>query len=388
MKLRSLLIKSFRNINDLKLDFNDSSKIIFIGKNGSGKTSIIESIFLLSNKKSFRGSENKHLISWGSNNSTIEGLFDTDEGEKKFTLTLENNQKFKRIIKVNDNNITKASDFYSHLKCIVFTPDLLQVVKGSPQIRRDFFDRIILNIEKNYIDILTQFEKAKKERNKLLKDLILEGSANRDQLIKKLLPWTGILAELSIVISNKRAEYINLLSSKISKTYQFISNNKIDTNNEINIEKVEIFFESKIVGKSLHEVIELINLSVDRDIILGSSCIGAHKDKIILKGEVANLNTKTVQEIESGFFSQGQIRTLALSLIYSALVLVKEQTGETPILLLDDLISELDEERKDQLIDLINQTEAQVFITTTESFRILDNISDKKIFTIKNGEIS
>ncbi len=368
MYISKIKLVNFRNYNNLDLDLHSKLNII-IGDNAQGKTNILESIYMAGFGKSFRTNKDKDLIKMDRDKSYVK-----IQGEKRFTdisieLKFWNNKK--KEIKVNGINIQKLSDILGNINVVIFSPEDLKLIKEGPSERRRFIDREISHINKKYYYSLVSYNKVLSQRNNLLKKI----EFNR-KLKETIDIWDEKLAEFGTELIIKRRQFISRINSlsrlmhrKITDgrenlEVKYLSNIKINNKDEYN----EIFNNFK----------EKLEKTIDKDIKRGYTGAGPHKDDLGLY----------VNDIDIRIFgSQGQQRTTALSLKLSEIEIVKAEVGEYPILLLDDVMSELDINRQKFLIKSLQNV--QTFITVTEiSDLMLPHIKDCNIFSIKNGEIN
>lgn len=363
MLIRSVELKNFRNIESAKLDFKKNINI-FIGKNAQGKTNLIESFFILSVCRSFRTRLNKQLITFNKEYSSIKASVISNNKDLNLEVIFTNKSK---KAKINTMDIKKTSDFIGYLNVVVFTPDDLLFVKGGPSERRNFVDLELSKISPIFLFNLSKYNNLLKERNKYLKtnfnlkagDLYIE-SLNEQ------------MAECQVVIIKKRQMFIKELSLISNNIYQEIANDKeiISLNYKT--------FVKVIDGTDLYStILEKYKNSFDKDILTKQTNVGIHKDDIDIF-----LNKKNAYY----FSSQGQQRTIVLSIKIALLEIIKNEIGEYPVLLLDDVLSELDKNRKEMLFKILDK-KIQTFITTTSIDDIDIEITKKAdIFYIENGK--
>ncbi len=352
MKIKNIEIKNFRNIENLNLKPNDEINIIS-GENAQGKTNLIEAIWFFTGAKSFRGIKDIEAIKKDKEKANIKIDF--------FAGNIENNAeieiKEKRKAKLNGKNLSSATLLAGNFNSVVFSPDDLYFVSGAPTLRRKFIDIAIGQIYPKYIEILKEYARAVKQRNNILKESIKDGS-----LLFLIEDFENIIANEGTKIINYRKKYLNLLKEKAEKIYSGISEEK---------EELTIKYESTVKENFLKELKE----ARQNDRFKGITSIGPHRDDIIF--EINNMNAKE-------FASQGQKRSIALSIKLAEAEIIKDITNRQPIVLLDDVMSELDKKRQNYILNKIKGI--QVFITCCdeENFK---NLNDGKIIKIKNGEI-
>ena len=364
MKITELNLSNFRNYENINLKFSDNINI-FIGNNGEGKTNILESIYVLALTKSHRAYLDKNLILDGQVYTKIKANINKNNKNYKFELLL--NQKGKKVL-INNMAYKRISDYLSNLTVIMFSPDDLDLIKGSPSERRKFLNIEIAQLDNKYMYYLNDYNNLIKNRNEYLKNISLE-KYNKEYL--NIL--NNQIIEKAIHIYRYRFNFINNLENKLEALYQkeFKSNIKIKYITNLNINN---FDEEKIKKELLNK----LEKNLKKEIILGSTQYGPHKDDFDIY-----LNDYNIKE----YGSQGQQRLSILCIKICELEIFKERTGYYPILLLDDVFSELDIKSRNKILNFINK-DVQIFISSTD----IKNISTKylkkcKIFKIKNGYI-
>ena len=328
----------FRNYNYFFIEFDQGINIL-IGGNAQGKTNIIEAIYLLSVCKSFRTHINDQMIRFDHDFAKVKGNVFSNERMHQLELIL---SKESKKAKVDGKDILKISDYVGYLNAVVFVPDDLSLVKGSPSIRRKFLDLELSKISPIYVFYLTKYNRLLKERNQYLK-LLNQRRGKYDEYLETL---DEQLAEVQIKIIEKRNNFIERLSLKVKDIYLNIANCH---------EIVELRYECFIKDVNKEDILKLYQKGIERDLRYLSTYYGIHKEdmKIFIDNKSAHQ-----------FASQGQQRTIVLSMKIALIELIKEEIGEYPILLLDDVLSELDDQRKTKLLDILNNR-IQTFITTT-----------------------
>lgn len=352
MKINSLSLNTFRNYDHFFIEFDHDINIL-IGSNGQGKTNLIEAIYLLSVGKSFKTHINKQMIMFDKEFARVKGEVVTNNKARQLEMILGNN--FKRA-KIDDQDIHKISEYVGLLNVVVFIPDDLYLIKGSPRNRRHFIDLELSKISPIYVFNLSKYNKLLKERNKYLK-LLHQNKKKSDEYLEVL---DEQMARLQYDLIRRRIDFIKRLDEKVAIVYRLISKQ--------NDEQIKLAYHSFIKKDVSYEsILEMYQKNHQRDIDYMQTHIGIHKDdlKIYLNQKEAYL-----------FASQGQQRTIVLSLKIALIELIKEEIGEYPVLLLDDVLSELDETRKNMLLDILNQ-KIQTFITTTSIDGIHHRIIEK-----------
>lgn len=364
MKLNSIDLTNFRNFKSFHLDFEKDINI-FIGKNAQGKTNLIESFYVLSVCRSFRTHIMKQLIHFDSDFARIKGSIFTNKRELELEMIITSQSK---KAKINGNDINKTSEFVGYLNVVVFTPDDLYLIKGGPSVRRRFIDLELSKVSPIYLFNLSKYNSLLKERNKflkMLKDKNKQGDPYLDVLNEQM-------ASLQVDIIKKRIKFIQQLAKLSSIIYK-----KIADKDEI----IEFRYKTFISQENLNiyeDILDKYRKNLSRDIRYTMTQVGIHKDDIIIY-----INHHDAFD----FASQGQQRTIVLSIKIALLELIKNEIGEYPVLLLDDVLSELDDTRKAMLLDLLDQR-IQTFITTTSLEDIDDRIlKNASVFDIENGRL-
>lgn len=362
MKINTLKLKNFRNYDDLEVNFGNSLNI-FVGKNAQGKTNLLESIYYCCIGKSFKSIKDRDIIKWNSEEAYIRL-----EAEKKYrTLKVEVkfSKKSKKTVLVNNLPIKKIGELIGEINIVFFSPNELKLVKESPEERRKFMDIDISQMNRRYFYQLSRYEKILGNRNKLLKN-----SDNINVVKETVDIWDRALIQSAKKIAFERDKFVRLIAPYTQKAQSYLSGGK---------EEVELRYISGC-GVNLDEKFEenfnkLLKKNLEKDFKLGYTSLGVHRDDIdiFLNGvEVKN------------FGSQGQQRTVALSLKLAELENMYNEVGEYPILMLDDVFSELDSDRQERLLKFASRT--QTFISTTENKNLIGKeflISDGKIIKIK-----
>ena len=351
MWIKKIKINNFRNYKSQEINLEKNINI-FYGENAQGKTNIIEAIFLSSMGKSFRAKKDKEMIMLGEEKSNIEIEYEKTDRDGKIKIELGN----KKIVYINGIKIKKLSELLGKVNVVIFTPDDINILKGGPQNRRRFLDIMISQLRPNYMYNLNLYLKTLEQRNNYLRQ-IREENKNENMLDI----WDEELSNYAINIYNYRKEFIEKIKNKIKNIHSEITNNK---------EEIEIEYLSECISKEKY--LELLKQRRKLDIIKGYTTKGIHRDDFNIY-----INKK-----ELGIYgSQGQHRTAILSLKLSELNIVKDEIGESPILLLDDFMSELDEKRRKNFLEKIN--DVQVIITCTEKI----DIENKEIlvYNVRSG---
>lgn len=373
MRIKSLTIENFRNLDNAIILFNKRINI-FVGKNAQGKTSAIEALYLLAHTKSFRESKLKEVISFNAQHRQSEIVAQIrDETEIDKSIACSVNERSRDFF-INGNRVKKASDFYATLKVVEFTPQDLQLVKGEPQQRRDFLDKTISLVDRRYLEHLISYQRAIKNRNAILK----AAECSNDSLWEQSLPWSTLAAEHAIYILEKRRDFIAALSKLATEFYRLIT---VESQRE---DMISLSYRETLSSQSVVDFLSKYKESLVKDRVLKRTNLGPHRDDILIKHQ-ENYGTREARSSAS----QGQSRSISLALKISALVLIKELTNETPILLLDDVESELDTTRINALYRLISQDlHCQTFITAVDGSTAKNWFAEAaEIYQIEDGKI-
>lgn len=348
--IKTLTLKDYRSHEDKTFEFHPQFNVL-VGKNAQGKTNVLEAIFFAVIGKSFKTSKEKDVISWGKDNAYICAEFQKKYRETKIQLFF--NQNHKKTIKIDDIPIKKIGELMGTSNAVFFSPDELKLVKESPEERRRFMNIDISQTNKRYFYLIGRYEKVLANRNKLLKT-----SKDLSTLKDTVDIWDRALSDLAGQIAEERRKFIQELSPFASMAHAYISSGK---------EELVIKYSSSFEDNYKEKMLKALQKNLEKDFRLGFTTVGVHRDDIdiYLDGvEVKN------------FGSQGQQRTVALSLKLAELEIIKNRTGEYPILLLDDVFSELDKDRRKKLLNFTSKT--QTIITCTE----FDDKVEGKIFNI------
>ncbi|MGQ4572889.1 DNA replication/repair protein RecF [Leuconostoc pseudomesenteroides] len=369
MELESLTLKNYRNYGDLTLEFSDGVNV-FLGENAQGKTNLLESIYVLALARSHRTSSDKDLIQWSEKEATISGRVKCAISDTPLSLNFSNKGKKARV---NHLEQSKLSQYIGQLNVILFAPEDLELVKGAPSVRRRFIDMEFGQMNPLYLYNTTQYKRILKERNAYLKRLQLKQTADTvflDVLSEQLVNVGAqiLLARESFLKKlEQAAQPIHAEISDQRETLHLVYNSSVNFDEKDDLAGVTAAFEAALLKQRA------------REIMMGSTLLGPHRDDLQF---IVNDNDVAV------FGSQGQQRTTALAVKLAEIDLMQQETGEYPVLLLDDVLSELDANRQTHLL-LAIQDKVQTFITApslTDVARQL--IHTPKVFHVKHGEIT
>ena len=358
MIVRSLELLNYRNYETLKIELDPGTNI-FYGDNAQGKTNILEALYLSGTTKSHRGSKDKEIISFGSDEGHIRTLVEKKGGIFQIDIHLRKNKA--KGIAVNKVPIKKAADLFGVLNIVVFSPEDLDIIKDGPQERRRFLDAELCQLDKIYLSDLTNYNKALQQRNKLLKDIYF-----RPELRTTLELWDVKLVEYGCRIIERRERFIGQLDEIVRDIHLKISGGK---------EHLHLQYEPDV---KMETFTQTLAENVEKDLRFGTTSVGPHRDDMLF----------CIDDIDiRKYGSQGQQRTSALSLKLSEIQLVKQSIGDYPILLLDDVLSELDASRQNFLLNTITETQTVITCTGLDEF-VKNRFHINKVFQVEDGHVT
>ncbi|MFL2063060.1 DNA replication/repair protein RecF [Latilactobacillus sakei] len=370
MYLSELQLNHYRNYESVDVHFSPDTNVL-IGENAQGKTNLLEAIYVLALARSHRTNTNRELIQWHEDFAKITGLVQRSAGKTPLELVL--SQKGKKA-KVNHLEQAKLSQYIGQLNVVLFAPEDLNIVKGSPAVRRHFIDMEFGQMSSKYLYNISQYKSILKQRNQYLKQL------QRRQA--KDLVYLGVLSDqlaaYGAEVTVARRQFLQQMEKWAQKLHQEITKDR---------EVLTFKYQSQIPEEQLDQSVEelyqqfqtLYEKQQTREVEQGTTLIGPHRDDVQFL-----VNDKDVQ----AFGSQGQQRTTALSVKLAEIDLMKAQTGEYPILLLDDVLSELDDLRQTHLLKTF-QNKVQTFLTTTSLENVKKEIiATPRVFTVTNGVVT
>lgn len=357
MYIESVQLKNFRNYESLELKF-DKGTNIFYGDNAQGKTNILESIYLCGTSKSHRGTKDRDMILFGKEESHIEVIVDKRGILYQIDVHLKKNKP--KGIAINHIPIKKASELFGILNVVFFSPEDLNIIKNGPSERRRFVDMELSQISRLYLNNLSNYHRIINQRNHLLKDIYYN-----DSLKETLDIWDMQLVDYGNRIIEERKKFMNQVNEIISKIHKKITGNSED---------IEVIYEPNTGNESFENLLKRYR---ERDLKIMSTSSGPHRDDICFK-----VNGIDIRK----FGSQGQQRTAALSLKLSEIELMKQISKDKPILLLDDVLSELDKHRQNYLLDSIDEIQTLITCTGVDEF-VNHRFSINKIFYVHKGKV-
>ena len=355
MIIKSLELADFRNYDSLHIDFSKGTNILY-GDNAQGKTNILEAIFLSATTKSHKGSKDKDIVNFKKEEAHIRTYLEKEEVEIRVDMHLRKNKT--KGIAIDGQKIKKASELLGLLNVVFFSPEDLSIIKNGPSERRRFVDMELCQLDSFYIYNLNHYNKIVNQRNKLLKDL----SANPG-LKDTLFLWDSQLVSFGQKIIEQRSAFISQLNEIIYEIHLKLSGGK---------EALQIVYEPDVSGADFEEKLRKCQ---ERDIRLKQTSIGPHRDDFSFV-----VGTIDIRK----FGSQGQQRTAALSLKLAEIELVKKVTNDVPLLLLDDVLSELDSSRQNYLLNSIGEIQTIITCTGLEEF-VNNRFEINKVFEVSDG---
>lgn len=357
MIIKSIELKNFRNYEDLRLSF-DKGTNIFYGDNAQGKTNILEAAYMSGTTKSHKGSKDKEMIRFDKQESHLRTVV-IKQG-KEYQIDMHLKQSRAKGIAINRVPIKKASELFGILNMVFFSPEDLNIIKNGPSERRRFLDSELCQLDKIYLADLTNYNKILNQRNKLLKDMVYHSD------LKDTLPiWDMQLAETGKKIIRRRKQFVEELNEIVYGIHYKISGEK---------EELLLKYEPSIDEFCFEDALEKAKV---RDLKLCQTSIGPHRDDLLFS--IHNIDIRR-------FGSQGQQRTSALSLKLSEIELVKKSIHDTPVLLLDDVLSELDSNRQNYLLNNIYDTQTMITCTGLDEF-VRNRFQIDKVFEVVSGRV-
>lgn len=367
MYLSKIEVERFRNYKKEKITLCNRTNI-FIGDNAQGKTNILESIYILALTKSHRLGFENNIIQTGYHSCKIQGMLRDEDSLKELKLEL---LEDKKKVFINQKEIKKIASYISNMNVIMFSPNDLDIIKGSPQIRRNLLNIQISQLYPFYVTYLNEYNKLLKTRNEYLKQMSINGFSDYRYLdiINEKLVDRGTQI---YIYRNKYLDYINEKISDIYENIMNIKNIRVEYENNIDLDTFEV---DKIKEKFSHK----LNSNIKREISQGMTLYGPHRDDFSFYINHENMKY---------YASQGQQRLAIISFKLAEVSLFKAEKGTSPILLLDDIFSELDIKKRNQLIKYIPE-DIQTIITTTDLKNIQKKIINQaKIFIVDHGKIT
>ena len=375
MFIKSVELKNYRNYRDLSLDFT-KHKILLIGKNAQGKTNLLESLYYLSCLNSARAKNDSELIMWDKDFAKLKAVVEKNDMEKELEVLI--NPPKRKEMKVNQVKKSKSADFCSNLSVVSFSVNDLLLLRGVPEDRRSWLDMAISQIYPAYPDRISKYNKIRIQKNNHLKDI--KGNINADTSLMEVFNSQLAVAGSNIIFLRLKflkelqkiamEKHLQIAEHEILTTYYnstVAGDVDFSSNEDLSVEEIAQMFEQKLNERKLEEIIR------------AQSLVGPHRDDVsfFINGVEAKK-----------FASQGQQRTVVLSLKLAELELIKEKIEDTPVLLLDDVLAELDNIRQNYLLNAIG-SETQTIITSVDTLHFDEEyLKDVEIFKIAEGALA
>jgi len=355
--VKSLDLLNFRNYEKLSLTL-DPGINIFYGANAQGKTNILEAVYLAGTSKSHRGTRDRDMIRMGESEAHIRMHVDKNDSDYRIDMHLRKNKS--KGIAIGGVPIRRAGELFGIVNIVFFSPEDLNIIKNGPSERRRLVDRILCEIDRIYMSDLTQYGKCLNQRNRLLHDLYFNPS-----LESELPVWDEQLVNYGCRIIAKREEFVRMLEDIASEIHTELTGEK---------EKLTLVYEPNV---TVEEFADKVARSRDADRKIKSTTVGPHRDDVCIKVNDMDLRL---------YGSQGQQRTTAISLKLSEIRIIEERIRNKPVLLLDDVLSELDRDRQNYLLGNIRDIQTLITCTGLDEF-VQNRFEADRTFRVVNGEI-
>jgi len=364
MILASLLVRNFRVFQEINLSFGPGLQL-FLGRNAQGKTSLIEAVLFLATSTSHRTLREEELIRWGASAAYLRGVIQDPAGEHTIECGLE---KKRKSIKVDGTPLPRVGDLYGCLRTVLFAPEDLAIVGGSPLERRRFLDMAIAQLNPGYIPLLHQFRRALRQRNHVLKRL---QAARGDFGLRELETWDQSFVEYAAQVIYRRIETLDRLAPRVRNYYDGLADDgPLDLTYSLHVEK-----DPEAIRTCL---MERLTRYRSAEIERGNTLSGPHRDDLIFQLAGKSLGL---------YGSQGQRRAAALALRLGEARLGFDQTGAWPLLLIDDVVYEMDNTRRTRFWDRM-ETTGQLLVTATDRGHLGAGVKPAQIFRVEHGSIS
>lgn len=358
MIIKSIELSNFRNYESLDLDFDYGTNILY-GNNAQGKTNILEAVSVSGTTRSHKGSKDKEMIRFGEEEAHIKTVVNKKDMDYQIDVHMKKNKT--KGIAVNKVPLKKASELFGILNIVFFSPEDLNIIKNGPSERRRFLDSELCQLDKIYLSDLEKYNKILNQRNKLLKDMVFRPD------LKETLPiWDAQLIDYGKRIIKRRKSFVDELNEIVFDIHKQISGEK---------EELVLKYEPNIDDAFFHDE---LNRAKERDMRFCQTSVGPHRDD--MQFSVFDVDIRK-------YGSQGQQRTSALSLKLAEIELVKRNINETPVLLLDDVLSELDSSRQNYLLNSIHDIQTIITCTGLDEF-IKNRFKIDKIFNVVEGVVT
>ena len=360
MYIKSLQLNNFRNYQNLKIDFGKDTNI-FYGDNAQGKTNVLESIYIAATTRSHRGNKDKEMIMFNQEEAHIKLVVMKHEVPLRIDMHLKKNRA--KGIAINGIPIKRASELFGVINVVFFSPEDLNLIKNGPAERRRFIDMELCQLDKIYVHDIIRYGKILNQRNSLLKEI---GFAKKNTSLTDTLDiWDEQLAMYGEKIMHRRASFVEELNEVMGEIHEKITDGK---------EKLQLQYEPNVKGNTLYHELKR---NRERDLRTGNTTAGPHRDDLGFYNQSIDIRK---------FGSQGQKRTAALSLKLSEIKLVEKQIHDVPVLLLDDVLSELDSNRQKHLLDSIEGVQTLITCTGLDEF-VENRFHINSVYKVTNGTI-
>lgn len=356
MYVKELRLNRFRNYSNETFTFCPGTNIIY-GNNAQGKTNALEAVYMFSIGKSFRTQQDRELIHFDENMTKIDIVFDNAQRENTIEITVRKDKK--KQIKINGVPISKMGELIGSFAVVLFSPDELNLTKGSPNARRRFLDVAVSQMRPKYYHILRRYNKILEQRNNLIKKL---RCSNDESLRDSLLIWNERLVDYGMAVVSYREKFVQSLKTHAKEIHSEISGENFD-------------IQYKTGFSSKNEFMEKLNNLLNRELEVGFTLYGPHKDDLDIYIDEKDIKT---------YGSQGQHRSAVLALKLAQADIIYNDTGEYPVLLLDDIMSELDSGRREYLAGKIKDKQVIITCTDTDDLKISEN---SKLIHVDSGRI-
>lgn len=371
MILKELTLRDWRNYDCTTITLHPTLNV-FLGPNGQGKTNLLESIFYLCYGKNFRGNKDRELVHWNRQFFRLEALFALDETSRTHHLEIYYDAVRRKAVKLNGVRYGRLRTLPVRLAAVLFTPDDLGIIKGGPAERRRFIDRELEALFADYEQTRHSYERVLSQRGELLRD-IRRRRAEREQLV----PWNLQLVELGVRMIRRRLDLLAFLVPQARRVHAFLTGEKGSFNVTYQSSLGQVLHENDAVMKT-HFLERLAEVEAE-EIARGQSLLGPHRDDLIFYENGIDLRT---------YGSQGQQRTAILSMKMAAIDAYEQHLGTKPLLLLDDVMSELDFDRQRAVMEIVIKKQIQTFITGTGLDFTFKNFGYDPVFHVQEGAIA
>ncbi len=358
MILKSIELQNFRNYKLESISFGDKTNIIY-GQNAQGKTNILEACYVSGTSRSHKGSRDREMIRFGEEEAHIKATVQRSSSTQTIDIHLKKGRK--KGIAINRVPVRRAVELFGILNIVFFSPEDLNIIKNGPNMRRRFMDAELCQLDKIYLSDLGRYNKIITQRASLLKDIYYNPG-----LSDTLEVWDRQLVEYGSRIINRRKKFIEELAPVILDIHSRISGGR---------EELKISYEPNVSEEAFEE--ELFN-ALDRDKRMAQTSVGPHRDDVSFLVDGADIRK---------YGSQGQQRTCALSLKLSEIHIVEKMIRETPVLLLDDVLSELDSARQEYLLQSLSGTQTIITCTGMDEF-VKNHFEADRVFEVTDGIVS